>query len=141
MPKRRRHEVIIARHFRWVMKLRGGVWCADGRSNNPNLGRHSLGTADYYEALRNLRRLDLVKAVELGRADRSVLDAAERPALALQRGVDLYLDYLGRPAVTGGASPRTRQRYRAVLTSSFHSPKHAARRDGTKSTPLLSSDI
>jgi hypothetical protein len=70
----------------WLLGQRGGVYYADGRTNHPGAGRHSLGTRDYNEALDALKQLDLVKAVELGLADRTLLAAAQPGQLSLDEG-------------------------------------------------------
>jgi len=46
MPARRKNELIQCEHFRWKLYRRKGVYCADGRSNRFDLGRHSLNTRD-----------------------------------------------------------------------------------------------
>lgn len=113
-PKRRR-EKIAGQYFVWLLGHRAGMWQADGRTNTPNAGRHSLGTKDYDEALSYLKRLDKVMAVELGLADESVLRDSEPNNLLLEDGVRTYLAHVRRPAVTGGARPKSAQRYRAVF--------------------------
>ena len=115
MPAKPKYEVVIAEYLTWHVFRRGEVYQADGRSNKPPAGRHSLGTKSHDAALGNLRRLDLVKAVELGLADASVLHDQNEEKLALARGVDLYRAHVQRPPVTGGASPGTWKRYRAVF--------------------------
>jgi hypothetical protein len=69
MPRNRTKEKVLCRYFGWLLGLRDRVWQADGRSNSPNLGRHSLGTSDYKEARRLLAELDLTMAVMHGLAD------------------------------------------------------------------------
>ena len=54
LPKKRQKEEIPCRYFRWLLGRRNAVYSADGRSNAVNLGRHSLGTRDRIEALRQL---------------------------------------------------------------------------------------
>jgi len=115
MPRKTRNEIIAGRYFRWILKRRRNTWCADGRSNKPGLGRHSLGTSDRGEALRRIEELDRVKAVECGLADESVLTTPACSTLKLADGVERYLEHLARPAVAGGASAKSRQRYRAVF--------------------------
>src|SRR5438874_6058822 len=115
MPAKRKKEKITASYFTWLLGTRKGIYFADGRSNVKDLGRHSLGTRDKQEALRLLVRLDLVKAVESGRADRSLLETPESAVLSLEQGLNLYLAHVGRPAVLGGATLKTVARYRAVL--------------------------
>ena len=89
MPKKREKERLVCEHFVWLLGQRGNVYVADGRSNTPPLGRHSLGTTNYDEAKVALCRLDLVKAVELGKADRNVLEWNEAETLGLEAGWNL----------------------------------------------------
>lgn len=115
MPKKRTNELIQSTYFRWILRERAGVYFADGRANQTRVGRHSLGTRDRSEALELLRELDLTKAVEHGLADASLLKTSESSLLGLDRGRQLYEDHVRRPHVTGGARPKTSQRYKAVF--------------------------
>jgi hypothetical protein len=54
MPKKRKNELIRCRHFAWRLGVRDGVYYADGRSNKPNAGRHSLGCRTNSEAMERL---------------------------------------------------------------------------------------
>ncbi len=103
---------IVCEFFTWSLFRRGGVFYADGRRNQPNLGKHSLGTRDEAEAMAVLRKLDRQKAIEFQRAE----PEAERRSddLLVRATWDRYLDYVARPDVLGGAGPRTQARYRAV---------------------------
>jgi integrase len=67
------------------------------------------------EAMENLKLLDCAKAVELGRADRSILVPQVGNSLSLEEGRDKYMAYVARPPVLGGAGAKTASRYRAVL--------------------------
>jgi integrase len=116
MPAIRKKERIVGRYFSWLIGKRNDVFVADGRANHPNdLGRHSLGTRDRQQAMERLARLDLIKGVELGLADRSLLDAVPDAFLSLDEGRRLYLEHVRRPPVLGGAGESTQKRYRAVL--------------------------
>jgi len=116
MPAKRKKERIVGRYFVWLLGQRNGVFVADGRSNKQCLGRHSLGTRDYQEALKELQRLDLVQAVAQGLADRCLLTPdSQTSLLSLEEGRRLYEAHVRRPRVTGGAKPGTPKRYRAVL--------------------------
>lgn len=116
MPAKRKKERINSQYFTWLLGQRNGVWIADGRSSNPtDAGRHSLGTKDRQEALQQLVRLDAVRAVALGLAPQSVLATGPDDLLLLEEGHDLYLKYVRRPPVLGGATVKTSQRYHAVL--------------------------
>ncbi len=108
--------MLTAKHFRWLIYERGGTYYADGRSGNPiNAGRHSLDTSDAREAIENAKQLDLHRAVELGLADKSLLNQDQGQLLPLAEGVKQYLDYVRRPPVSGGAGKRTAARYKAVF--------------------------
>jgi len=115
MPAKRKKERLVGTHFVWLLGQRGGVYYADGRSNRPAAGRHSLGTKDRAEALQATQRLDLVRAVELGLADRSLLTSAPPEQLSLAEGRRLYLQHVTRPRVVGGARPTSAKRYKAVF--------------------------
>ena len=115
MPKKRKNERIVGTHFIWLLGQRDGVYYADGRSNRHAAGRHSLGTKNHAEALEELKKLDLGRAVELGLADRSLLASAPPHQLSLADGRRMYLEHVQRPRVVGGARPTSAKRYRAVL--------------------------
>ncbi|HEV8068972.1 MAG TPA: hypothetical protein VGP76_14645 [Planctomycetaceae bacterium] len=67
MQKKRDDEPIRSQHFVWRLFQRDGVFYADGRTNKPNLGKHSLNTRNRQEAMDRLRELDVRMAVKLGR--------------------------------------------------------------------------
>ncbi len=115
MPAKRKKERVACAHFVWLLGQRGDVYYADGRSNRPFAGRHSLGTRDRAEALEALKQLDLVQAVRLGRADPAALAALPPEPLNLAEGRRLYLQHVSRPRVVGGARPASAKRYRAVF--------------------------
>jgi integrase len=115
MPAKRRKERIVGHYFVWLLGQRGGVYYADGRSNRPGVGRHSLDTKVYNEALEALKQLDLVKAVEFGLADRAALVTPQSSQLSLPEGRRLYLEHVQRPRVVGGARPVSAKRYRPVF--------------------------
>lgn len=116
MPRQPKKERVPGQYFDWLLGTRSnGVFYADGRSNSPDLGRHSLGTRERREALDQLRHLDLVKAVEHGRADASLLQADRDALLPLADGRQRYMDHVTRPAVQGGAAASTAKRYRTVF--------------------------
>ena len=106
MPKKREKELFNCLYFVWLLGKRNGVFVADGRSNPLNAGRHSLGTKDRAEALERLKQLDRVRAVELGLADRGILNVSDSDVLDLEKGRDLYMKFVGRSAITGGAGKR-----------------------------------
>lgn len=115
MPRPRKHERIECRYYTWLLSCRDGVWRADGRSNRPNIGRHSLGTKDRNEAVKLLARLDLTMAVRHGRADPAAIRADAGGELALAEGRRRYEAHVARAVLVGGARPATRKRYRAVF--------------------------
>jgi integrase len=113
MHHRPKQTRIACQFFDWRIFQRDGVYYADGRANDRNLGKHSLSTRDREEALVNLRRLDHQKAVDLGLVGPT--DYTVPAVLPIARGWDLYLEHCGRPQVLGGASAGTQKRYRAVV--------------------------
>ena len=117
MARRRKSEILQCAYFKWRIKPRAasGVFQADGRSNKVDVGRHSLGTTDYNNALDALKQLDAVMAVRHGLAERSILEDGGQNLLDLETGRELYLSHVQRPAVLGGARPSSVKRYRAVL--------------------------
>jgi integrase len=115
MPAKATKERIVGTYFVWLVGQRGGVYYADGRSNKRPAGRHSLGSKNHAEALDALKKLDLVQAVELGLADRSLMAPTPVKHLGLTEGRRLYLEHVKRPRIVGGARPTSEKRYRAVL--------------------------
>jgi len=87
VPKKRDKEKIICPYFTWLLGDRNGVYTVDGRSNPIDAGRHSLGTRDRNHALENLKELDRVRAVELGLADRGILNASGSDALGVRPSI------------------------------------------------------
>ena len=115
MPKHRKSEAIRCVYFMWLLTIRQGIWYADGRSNTPNAGRHSLGTADRDEALKLLPQLDLTRAEDLGLVPRSERNTPAPRSLTLAEGRRLYEAHIARPRVTGGVRKSTVKRYRTVF--------------------------
>jgi integrase len=115
MPKPRKYEQVRCTHFVWRLVDRNGQWYADGRSNTPNAGRHSLGTNDKDEALRLLPELDRVRAEDLGLIPRSAESSTRGPSLPMGEGRALYEKHIARPRVTGGVRKSTQKRYRTVF--------------------------
>src|SRR5262245_39347573 len=115
MPKPRKSDLIQCVHFLWRLFCRDGWWYADGRSNQRDVGRHSLGTDDKDEARRLLMELDTQRAVELGLIARPPVVKNEAQPLALAEGRRLYEDHLGRSRVAGGVRASTRKRYKPVF--------------------------
>lgn len=115
MPRQPNKERVQARYYVWLLGTRNGMYYADGRGNTPDLGRHSLGARDRASAIDQLFALDLKKAVELGRADASLLRQDRHALLRLEDGRQRYMAHVGRPVIQGGATPSTVKRYRAVF--------------------------
>ncbi|MGZ0174206.1 MAG: tyrosine-type recombinase/integrase [Planctomycetales bacterium] len=116
MPKPRKKERIVCPFFVWNLGQRNGVFFADGRSNKPSLGRHSLETRNREEALSSLRELDEVMAVRHGKVKQEHLpNAASATSLELNEGWSLYRAHVSRPRIAGGAKPTTAKRYRAIF--------------------------
>jgi hypothetical protein len=111
MPKPRKKEEIKCRYFRWLLGQRSNVYYADGRANDPSLGRQSLGTKDRKEAEEQIHELDLKMAVKYGRADRSLLATERDQLLEFQAGRELYEKHVNRPAVAGGPRKSTSKHF------------------------------
>jgi integrase len=126
VPRKREKEQISCQYLVWLLGKRNGVFFADGRSNRLDAGRHSLGTRDRNKALESLKQLDRVRAVELGLADRNILNTSGSDAFDLEKGRELYMQFVGRSAITGGAGKTTVKRYRPVFDKffSFAMKKH-----------------
>lgn len=115
MPKPRKYQLVQCQFFVWRLIQRDGVLYADGRSNKPNLGKHSLNTRDVEEARKQLVQLDLHQAVKLGLAKPTALVAEPGRPLPLVIGRQLYEQHIKRPIVAGGVKESTAKRYRAVF--------------------------
>ena len=111
MPKKPNHQ-IVCEYYHWNLFRRDGVYYADGRLNQPSLGKHSLGTRDRDQALAALRTLDrqmaLSRQVIRPRQEESIQD------VSIEQGWERYLAHSARPDVLGGASAGTKKRYRAI---------------------------
>jgi integrase len=115
MKRTNASETIQGVYFRWKLRRRNGIYFADGRSSKIKVGRHSLETRNYDDALEALRKLDIVKAVEHGLAPHSILTTGSAALLDLEAGRDLYMKHVQRADVVGGARKNTVKRYRPVF--------------------------
>lgn len=115
MPRKSSNEIIQARHSRWRLSKRDGVWYADGRTKARNFGRHSLGTRDRNEAIQRVGELDHRMAIEHGLVSDDRGTQRGLSSIDLDSGVRMYLEHAARPEVLGGASAATQKRYRAVF--------------------------
>ena len=115
LPGKHKTRLIEGQHFRWRLRLRQDIWYADGRGNSPDPGRHSLDTRNYEEALENLKKLDLVEAVRLGKVDPSALHDKRGPVLTLQAGLEEYMRAKKLPKIAGGIKASSVKRYRPVF--------------------------
>lgn len=120
MPRKAK-ETIQCETFEWNLFRRNGVWYADARSH-PALGKASLGTRDRTEALANLRRLDRLKAIDLGLIAPST---APGQPLSIPAGWDRFLEFCERSRVQGGVGAGTSKRYRSVRK---HQERYCRRR-------------
>jgi integrase len=111
MPRASKNR-IAAQFFIWNLFKRDGVWYADGRHNEMNVGKHSLGTRDHREAVQAVRELDRRKAFDLGLCKEHRRDG--HAEIAIQDGWERYMRHAASPDVLGGAGERTQKRYRAV---------------------------
>jgi integrase len=115
MSRKRKNEKIKAQFFVWLISQRGKTYQADGRSNTINVGRHSLGTSIYQEAIDAVYELDRIKAVEHGLLDVDDLDSREKRSLPLLEGRQHYESDISSSLLTGGIRQSSQKRYRAVL--------------------------
>jgi integrase len=102
-------------HFKWKLFQRDGVYYADGRSNRPSVGKHSLGTRNRAEAEQLLLRLDRRRAEDLNLIVSSARKRDETERLTLTAGRALYEARLQLPAIAGGVRSSTFKRYRTVF--------------------------
>jgi hypothetical protein len=109
LGKKRDHEPIRCQHFAWRLFERDGVFYADGRTNEPNLGKHSLNTRNRQQARDRLSKLDLSMAVKLGRAPAEPPESHSE--LSVAEGWERFLAHCDRPDVMGGVSAGTKKRY------------------------------
>lgn len=114
MPRPFKQPPIPCEFFDWHLRCRGGVYYADGRYNKVNLGKHSLGTRDYAEALENLKKLDRKKAIELGKLVPS--KAPTNADLPIEEGWRIYMEDRKKPQMFGGVSEGSAKRYKSVRT-------------------------
>lgn len=109
-------EKVRCRFFLWALAKRGDIYYADGRSNELQLGRYSLGTGNWGEAMVSLDQLDKHMAIKEGLLPRSEVEEKPKEAfLSLEEGRRLYDEYAARPQVAEGVRDSTRKRYRAVF--------------------------
>lgn len=106
-------------YFTWIMSQRAGVYQADGRSNQPSAGRHSLHTREYEKAKEHLSVLDAAIATELGLIPAGASKNEKPTSLALREGRDLYLAHIGRSRALKGATASTQKRYRPVFVKAI----------------------
>src|SRR5436190_1525811 len=112
MARKTNAPPIACEFFTWRLFLRDGVYYADGRSSEHDLGKHSLGTRHREQAIAALKKLDFRKAVEFGLTDS--VQALTIDSISITDGWNLYLDFSGRSDVQGGVSSGTLKRYRSV---------------------------
>jgi len=115
MPKRRKSQLIQCANFAWRLVCRQSVWYADGRSNMPSVGRHTLATKDLEEARRVVRELDQRIAEEIGLIPPTARADQPHTPLSLAERRRLYEEHLKRPRSVGGVKPSTCKRYKTVF--------------------------
>ncbi|MDB5345005.1 MAG: hypothetical protein JWP89_3382 [Schlesneria sp.] len=117
MAKRRRSQTIRCKHFTWNVSKRGNIYYADGRHGTTNSGRHSLHARTEEAALKNLHKLDEVKAREVGLIPQhpTIQPPEEsKSVISIAEGWEKYTEFCRLPINLGGVSPDTQKRYRAV---------------------------
>ena len=114
MPNKRESILVACRYYKWLLSQRGNVWRADGRSNNVDAGRHSLGTHDVNEAKQLVHELDEAIAMKLGRIERR--SPTIRSGLTIEKAVERFRTDRSRPVSVGGVEPATMKRYNRILS-------------------------
>jgi hypothetical protein len=112
MPRAPKYKPICCQYFTWRLFQRDGVWYADGRAAQHDLGKHSLGTRDHQQALADLRQLDAQIAIQQGRATPETVVLPED--ISIGDGWRLYLENCGRSQGMGGVAPTSLQRYQSI---------------------------
>jgi integrase len=112
MPRAPTHKPICCRYFTWRLFQRAGVWYADGRTADIDLGKHSLGTRDRRLATQELSQLDVQMAIQHGIASAQTVILPEDIIIA--EGWALYLANCGRSQGLGGVAPKSLQRYNSI---------------------------
>lgn len=115
-PGKKQTHKIECRFFKWQIYLRqpSGMWYADGRSNDIDLGRHSVGTRSLQDAKDLIHDLDLVQAVKFKKAHPRLLSQCSDNSLPIERGLELHEAHTERPDVAGGIKDSTKKRYRRI---------------------------
>ena len=113
MPTKREAILVQCRHFSWLLSKRVKVWQADGRSNEIDAGRHSLGTRKENEARDNVHELDEEMAMKLGLIERKAPVA--KSGLTILDAIEKFRNHKKRPVSVGGVEPQTLQRYNRIL--------------------------
>ena len=113
MPTKREAAYVQCRYFHWLISKRGHVWRADGRSNDVNAGRHSLGTRDEDEARQLVHELDEKIAMKLGLIEQKAPVA--KSGLTVLKAIEKFRNHKKRPVSVGGVEPQTLQRYDRIL--------------------------
>ncbi len=115
MPRKQKYNAIQCQYFIWRLFPRNGVWYADGRSGEYDLGKHSLGTRDKIEAEKALLQLDHMKAVEFGIIDSDEITNYLEEKISIEKGVQLFYEDRNKDTLFGGVTKTTLKRYRAVI--------------------------
>lgn len=113
--RKNKSEVVKCEYFTWRLNVRDGVYQADGRSNSPPGGRHSLDTKLREQALETLQELDVTIAIQRGIAAPGTREGSDGGTLLLNAGRQEYLAFVARPRSLKGGSKSTQKRYRAVF--------------------------
>ncbi len=106
---------VDARYFSWQLTTRNGIFQADGRSNETDLKRHSLGTRDFDEAKKLTHDLDLHVAVKLGLAEPRLLEQNTGFGLSMEAGFVAFRKHMKRPKAAKGIAVSTQCRYERGL--------------------------
>ena len=111
MPKHSK-STIQCEYFKWRLFQRDGVYYADGRGGGYALGKHSLGTRNRTDALKNLGQLDRRKAADYNLIPKDSSAPAEDISIA--QGWSLFMEDRGQPNLLGGVGTNSLKRYKAI---------------------------
>jgi len=116
MTKKDRSEIICCPNFDWRLFKRSNTFYADGRKHGH--GKHSLGTTDRNQAIRELQQLDDMVASDSESPEipnsltvPSLTLASENP-IGIEEGWNLYIQRRSIPIHLGGLKPSSIRKYK-----------------------------
>src|SRR6516225_5806687 len=102
MPRNQKQRLQLP-FYSWTVFRRGNVFYGDGRGCIPNLGKHSLGTKSYEEAISRLKELDAVMAKQHNHPDFKETNVVTNN-VSITAGWEHFMDRAARDEIAGGVS-------------------------------------